>query len=258
MPTDLPLAVITGSSSGIGLELAKLAANEGYSLVLAADTPFESAIRELGNVSIETLDADLSSPEGVTKLDQLIGSWTIDVLCANAGHGLGKAFLDEDFPDVRSVIETNITGTLDLLHRLGRRMRAQGSGGILITGSIAGFMPGAYQAVYNASKAFMDNFSCALRNELMASGVTVTCLMPGVTESHFWQRAGTLDTKAGAGEKDSPDKPALAGWEAMKAGKAEVSPGLKNTLEKAFVKLAPKEMTAEMNAKVMKPGSAEE
>jgi uncharacterized protein len=148
--------------------------------------------------------------------------------------------LDEEFTDIRSVIDTNITGTLDLLHRIGRRMKTQGSGRILLTGSMAGFMPGAYQGVYNASKAFLNNFSYALRNELKDSGVTVTCLMPYMTESHFWERAGTLDTKAGAGEKDSPDKPALAGWEAMKAGKGEVSPGLKHTLEKAVPKLCPR------------------
>lgn len=247
MLTTSPLAVITGSSSGIGLELAKLAAKDGYSLVLAADTPFDDAIRELCSATTETLNVDLSTAEGVIQLDHLIGSRNIDVLCANAGHGLGKAFLDEDFTDIRGVIDTNITGTLDLLHRLGRRMKAQG---------IAGFMPGAYQAVYNASKAFIDNFSYVLRNELKDSGVTVTCLMPAVTESHFWERAGTLDTKAGAGEKDSPDKPALAGWEAMKAGKGEVSPGFKNTLEKAVIKLTPSEIAAEMNATVMKPGSA--
>jgi NAD(P)-dependent dehydrogenase (short-subunit alcohol dehydrogenase family) len=108
-------------------------------------------------------------------------------------------------------------------HPLGRRMKAQGNGRILLTGSMAGFMPGAYQAVYNASKAFINSFSYALRNELKDSGVTVTCLMPSLTESHFWERAGTLDTKARAGEKDSPDQPALAGWQAMKAGKGVVS-----------------------------------
>ena len=258
MPTTAPLAVITGSSSGIGLELAKLAAKDGYALVLAADTPFDSALRDLGSAQVETLNVDLSTAEGVAKLDELVGSRQVDVLCANAGHGAGKAFLDEEFIEIRGVIETNITGTLDLLHRLGRRMKAQGTGRILITGSIAGFLPGAYQAVYNASKAFIDNFSYAIRNELKDSGVTVTCLMPAVTESNFWNRAGTLDTKAGAGKKDSPDKPALAGWEAMKAGKGEVSPGLQHTLERIMLKLTPAEMAAEMNAKLMKPGSAEQ
>ena len=237
MSTASPLAVITGSSSGIGLELAKLAAKDGCALILAADRPFEN-LNEVGGVRIETLQTDLSTAEGVAQLDTLIGSRKVDVLCANAGHGLGKAFLDQNFADVRGVIETNIVGTLDLVQRIGRRMRSQGNGRILLTGSIAGFMPGAYQAVYNATKAFVDNFSYALRNELKDSGVSVTCLMPSITESDFWERAGTLDTKAGSGSKDSPDKPALAGWEAMKAGKGEVSPGWINTLQKAMLKVS--------------------
>jgi short-subunit dehydrogenase len=124
MPTTSILAVITGSSSGIGLELEKLAAKDGYSLVLAADTPFDNAIQELSGATIETLNVDLSTAEGVIELDQLIGSRKVDVLCANAGYGLGKA--------------------LDLLQRIGRRMKTQGSGRILLTGSMAGFMPGAY------------------------------------------------------------------------------------------------------------------
>lgn len=257
MPITAPLAVITGSSSGIGLELAKLAVKDGYALVLAADTPFDEALRELGNAQVETVSVDLSTSEGVAKLDEFLGDRRIDVLCANAGHGVGEAFLDEDFKDVRSVIDTNIVGTLDLLYRLVPRMKMQDSARILITGSIAGFMPGAYQAVYNASKAFLNSFSYAIRNELKDTGVTVTCLMPNITESNFWKRAGTLDTKAGAGEKDSPDKPARAGWEAMMKGEGEASPGLKATLQKEMLRVTPYDKSAEMNAEYMRPGSAQ-
>ncbi|WP_263385596.1 SDR family NAD(P)-dependent oxidoreductase [Granulicella arctica] len=251
-----PLAVITGSSSGIGLELAKLAANDGYSLILAADTPFDDAITQITSHNVQTLNADLSTSNGIAELVTLVGDRQVDVLCANAGHGLGKAFLDEDFQAIRGVIGTNITGTLELLHAVAGRMQARGTGRILLTGSMAGFMPGAYQAVYNASKAFINNFSYALRNELKDSGVTVTCLMPSVTDTEFWERGGTLDTKAGSGEKGSPDKPALAGWEAMKAGKDEVSPGLGHTIEKAALKVMPAEIAAEMNAKDLKPRPA--
>ena len=172
MTSIKPLAVITGSSSGIGLELAKIAAKEGYALVLAADTPFYNALQEIGISEVETLNADLSTLEGAAKLDDLIAGRKIDVLCANAGHGVGKAFLNESFTDIRGVINTNITGTLDVLYRLGKQTTAQGSGRVLLTGSIAGFMPGAYQAVYNASKAFIDHFSYAIRNEWKDSGVT--------------------------------------------------------------------------------------
>ena len=244
-----PLAVITGSSSGIGLELAKLALKDGYSLILAADRPFDTALAQIGRKNVETLNADLSTSEGVAQLDALIGDRQVDVLCANAGHGLGQAFLDQDFQALQGVININITGTLELVHRVGARMRRQGSGRILLTGSMAGLLPGAYQAVYNASKAFINNFSYGLRHELKEYGVSVTCLMPSVTETPFWERGGIRDTKAGAGAKDSPDKPAVAGWKAMKAGKGEVSPGIKHNLGKAILKVMPAELAAAINAR---------
>ena len=121
----------------------------------------------------------------------------IDALLANAGRGLGRAFIDQDFREVRRVIDTNVTGTVYLLQKVARDMKDRGHGRILITGSIAGFMPGTFQAVYNGTKAFLDSFSFALRAELKGSGVTVTCLMPGATETDFFERADMLDTKVG-------------------------------------------------------------
>jgi short-subunit dehydrogenase len=125
-------------------------------------------------------------------------------LLANAGRGLGHAFLDQDFKGARNVIDTNVTGTVYLIHRIGRDMRSRNEGRILITGSIAGFMPGSYQAVYNGTKAFLDSFSYALREELKETNVTVTCLMPGATETEFFRRADMLDTKVGAAKKGRP------------------------------------------------------
>ena len=251
--TKVPFALITGASSGIGLELAKLAAADGYTLLLAADRPFDHALANLAGAPVETIQVDLSTAEGVTALDERIAGRRVDVLCANAGHGLGQGFLDQDFAAVRNLVETNVIGTLDLLQRVGRRMRDQRDGRILITGSIAGLIPGAFQAAYNASKAFLDNFSYALRNELHDTGVTVTCLMPGVTESDFWERAETTNTPAGAGAKDPADAPARAGWEAMKAGSAQVSPGWLNTLERAILHIVPDRAKAELNARMMRP-----
>ena len=132
-------------------------------------------------------------------------------LLANAGHGLGRGFLDQDFEEVRHVIDTNITGTIYLVQLVGRTMRAGAQGRILLTGSIAGFMPGTYQAVYNGTKAFIDSFSFALRAELKDTGVTVTCLMPGATETDFFERADMLDTKVGQGKKDDPADVARVG-----------------------------------------------
>jgi short-subunit dehydrogenase len=155
-----------------------------------------------------------------------------DALLANAGHGLGHAFLDQDFTNVRHVIDTNVTGTVYLVQLVGRSMRSRGQGRILLTGSIAGFMPGTYQAVYNGTKAFVDSFSFALRAELKGTGVTVTCLMPGATETDFFERADMLDTKVGQGKKDDPADVARVGFDAMMRGDGDVVSGWKNKLNR--------------------------
>ena len=151
------------------------------------------------------------------------------------------------------VVETNITGTLLLLHKVGRDMRAARSGRILITGSIAGFMPGTYQAVYNASKAFLDNFSFALRHELKDSGVTVTCLMPGATETEFFERADMLDTKVGQSKKDDPAMVARQGFAAMMKGEGDVVTGWQNKLRSAIANITPADMLAEMHRGMAEP-----
>src|SRR6202012_1053535 len=158
-------------------------------------------------------EADLATTEGVDKLYAAAKGRRVDALLANAGRGLGHAFLEQDFKDVRHVVDTNITGTIYLIQKVGRDMKARGQGRILITGSIAGFMPGTFQAVYNGTKAYLDSFSYALRAELKDSGVTVTCLMPGATETEFFARAHMLDTKVGTEEKISAADVAKQGWE---------------------------------------------
>src|SRR6478609_8060409 len=177
------LAVITGASSGIGLEIAKLAASDGFDLVLAADTPFDEAVAELQGLgsAVRTVEADLSTEAGVQQLMDAIAGQPVAVLVANAGHGLGRAFLEQDPTEWRHVIETNIIGTLLLIQPVAKQMVARNAGRILITGSIAGHIAGSFQAVYNGSKAFIDSFSDALGNELKDTAVTVTCLKPGPT-----------------------------------------------------------------------------
>ena len=161
-------AIITGASSGIGAELAKLAAKDGYDLLVVADTPFVDASAGLSGlgVAVDTLEVDLSTLQGVDQLLDRAGGRQIDLLCANAGRGLGHAFLDQQLSDWRHVIDTNITGTIYLLHKVLGQMVARDAGKILVTGSIAGFIPGSFNAVYNGTKAFIDNFTEALRNEL--------------------------------------------------------------------------------------------
>jgi short-subunit dehydrogenase len=180
-----------------------------------ADEPeIEKAGKEFEalGAKIDALQADLADVDGVDKLFATIGNRPVEALLANAGRGLGKGFLDQNFDDVLRVINTNITGTVYLIQKVGRDMRERGRGRILITGSIAGFVPGTYQAVYNASKAFLDSFSFALRAELKDTGITVTCLMPGATETEFFARADMLDTKVGQGKKDDAADVARTGF----------------------------------------------
>src|SRR4051812_11646582 len=154
-----PLAVVTGASTGIGYELAKCCAKNGFDLVVAADEPeINTAAKDFAalGAKVDTVEADLATPEGVDELYKKVGTRSVDALLANAGRGLGKAFLDQDFDDVMDVVNTNITGTIYLIHKVGRDMRGRNGGRILIVGSIAGFTPGTYQAVYNATKAFLD------------------------------------------------------------------------------------------------------
>jgi short-subunit dehydrogenase len=206
-------------------------------------------------VAVET---ELARRDGVDQLYQAIGGRPVDVLMANAGHGLGRGFLDQDFEQIQHVIDTNITGTVYLLHKVAADMQARGQGRILVTGSIAGFQPGAFQAVYNGSKAFVDSFTAALRNELKDSGVSVTCLMPGVTDTNFFARADMLDTKVGAQpDKMDPAEVAKIGFDAMMAGEADVVAGLKNKLQVAMAKVTPSQISAEQHRKLAEPGTAE-
>jgi len=194
----------------------------------------------------------------VDKLVDLIGERPVDALLANAGHGLGHAFLDEDWKEARHVIDTNVTGTAYLAHRIVRGMRERDRGRILFTGSIAGLMPGSFQAVYNGTKAFVDSFSWALRNELKDTGVTVTCLMPGATDTDFFERAGMLDTKVGQAKKDDPAMVARTGYGAMKKGEGDVVAGWKNKLQATTAAITPQSVLAEQHRKMAEPGSGED
>jgi short-subunit dehydrogenase len=256
-----PLALVTGASTGIGYELARCCAQNGFDLVIAADEArIEEAARELRGLgtTVAAVEADLATTDGVDKLygvAQRLGR-PVEALLANAGRGLGKAFLDQDFAEIMRVVNTNVTGTLCLVHKVGRDMRARGAGKVLITGSIAGLMPGTYQAVYNSTKAFLDSFSFALRHELNGSGVTVTCLMPGATETEFFERADMMDTKLGTTKKDDPAEVARQGFDAMMRGEGEIVTGWQNKLQAAIARLSPRDTLAEMHRRKAQPGTA--
>jgi uncharacterized protein len=202
------------------------------------------------------VQADLATIEGVDELYVQIKGRHVDALLANAGRGLGRAFLDQNFAAIRQVIDTNITGTVYLLHKVAGDMRFQGAGRILITGSVAGFVPGTFQAVYNGTKAFVDSFSLALRAELKDTGVTVTCLMPGPTETDFFERADMMDTKVGTSRKDDPEDVAKVGFKAMMNGEGDVVSGWKNKLQTTIANVTPASVLAEQHRKTAEPGSA--
>ncbi len=252
-------AIVTGASTGIGLELARQCAAHGFDLLIVADEPAiqgaADQLRQSGR-QVEALQADLATTEGVDRLLAAASGRPIDALLANAGRGLGRAFIDQDFNEVRRVIDTNVTGTVYLLQKVARDMKDRGHGRILITGSIAGFMPGTFQAVYNGTKAFLDSFSFALRAELKGSGVTVTCLMPGATETDFFERADMLDTKVGTAKKDDPADVAKTGFEAMMNGEGDVVSGWQNKLQAAIASVLPAGITAELHRRQAAPGTA--
>jgi short-subunit dehydrogenase len=253
------LAIVTGASTGIGYELARCCAENGFNLLIAADEPeiedAAAAFRSLG-VEVEAVEADLATTEGVDRLYGAVKGRPVDALLANAGRGLGGSFVDQDFSAVRHVIDTNITGTIYLAQKVGQDMRQRGQGRILFTGSIAGFTPGSFNATYNGTKAFIDSFSFALRNELKDAGVTVTCLMPGATETEFFERADLMDTKIGQSKKDDPADVAKAGFEAMMNGEGDVVTGWKNKLMSTAALVTPSDFLAEQHRKKTEPGSA--
>ncbi len=256
-----PFAIVTGASTGIGFELAMICARDGFDLLVAADEPeiqrSAETFRSLG-VSVEAVEADLATEEGVDALYAAAKARPVDALIANAGHGLGGAFLHQDFEEIRHVIDTNVTGTIYLVQKVGRDMLARGEGRVLITGSIAGFIPGTFHAVYNGTKAFVDSFSHALRAELKDTGVTVTCLMPGPTETEFFERADMLDTQVGASEnKDDPADVARVGFDAMMRGDADVVAGWKNKIQTTLANVTPATVLAEQHRRQSEPGSAD-
>lgn len=254
-------AIVTGASSGIGLELARLAARDGYDLLVVADTPLVDAAAALKGegVDVQSVETDLSTIEGVDRLLSAAGGRRVDLLCANAGHGLGGGFLDQDVAEWRHVIDTNVTGTVYLLQKVLRQMRDAGEGKVLITGSIAGWIPGSFQAVYNGTKAFVDNFAAAIRNELKdVKGITITTLLPGPVETEFFERAGMMDTKVGQSEsKSDPADVAKDGWTALMKGTDNIVSGISNKLQVAGAGVLPQSVTAEQHRKIAEPGSGE-
>ena len=264
--TDRYFAVVTGASSGIGRELARqFAANDFDLLICAEDDGIVAAADELraGGAAVTVAQVDLAAPGGVDELYAAIraAGRPVDAIALNAGIGAGGAFAGPDgdrtsLDDELRLIDLNVRSTVHLAKHVVADMVERDAGRVLFTSSIASTMPGTFQAVYNASKSFVQSFALALRNELKDTGVTVTALMPGPTETEFFERADMLDTKVGASDKDDPADVAREGFEALMAGKERVVAGsLSTKLQGKGSRLMPDRVKAEMHRRMAEPGS---
>ncbi len=263
MTDTKPLAVVTGASSGIGFELAKQFAGNGFDLLVnAEDEGIGSAAEQLraAGAHVQSVRVDLSTYEGVEELYVAIVSTGRPVSAAalNAGVGQGGAFVDTDLADELRIIDLNVTSTVHLAKRLLRDMVARDDGRVLITSSIASTMPGSFQAVYNASKSFLQSFAQALQNELKDTEVTITSLMPGPTDTSFFHRADMDDTAVGQGAKDDPAQVAKQGFDALMAGKERIVGGSVTTkAQEAANKVLPDKLKAAAHRQMAEPGSGE-
>jgi short-subunit dehydrogenase len=263
-PSSRPLALVTGASSGIGRELAKQFAEHGYDLIVAAeDVELDDAVEELRALggAVAPVSVDLRKRADVERLVAAYrGSGrALDAAALNAGVGHGGAFADTDLEAELGIVELNCASTVHLAKRVVQDMVPRGEGRILFTSSVASQAPEPFQAVYGASKAFVQSLAMALREELKDTGVTVTSLLPGPTDTEFFDRAELTDTKLGASDKkDDPAQVARQGFEGLMKGEASVFAG--SLASKAMGRLSavtPGPAAAKLNRQVTEPGSAD-
>ncbi|MFI2780445.1 SDR family NAD(P)-dependent oxidoreductase [Streptomyces sp. ALB3] len=264
MSADKPLALVTGASSGIGFELAKQLAERGFDLVVNAED--SARLRQAAEqfraagARVEVVRADLRVREETEALFATAVSLgrPLDVVALNAGVGRGGAFADTDLEDELEIVDLNVRSTVHLAKLVVRDMVARDAGRVLVTSSIASTTPGSFQAVYNASKSFLQSFTEALRNELKDTGITVTSLMPGPTETDFFHRADMDDTKVGRQDKDDPAQVARQGLDALLSGKPKLVAGsLRTKAQGVAGKVLPDTAKAEAHRKMAEPGSGD-
>ncbi len=218
---------MTGASSGIGFELAKLFADDGYDLIVAADDDGIHACADKltgGGTDVRAVQVDLRK---VDEVDRLYSSASengrrLEAAALNAGTGGGGRFVDRGLEEDLNIIDLNVRGTTQLAKLILGDMVSANSGKLLFTSSIVAMMPGSYQTIYNASKSFVQSFAEALQDELRDTDVTITALMPGPTDTNFFRRVGMLDTLVGKMPKDDPGKVAKQGYDALMSGKKKV------------------------------------
>ncbi|MDX2094261.1 MAG: SDR family NAD(P)-dependent oxidoreductase [Kofleriaceae bacterium] len=258
--SNRPFAVITGASSGIGYELATQCIEHDFDILICAEDDGINTIGEAfrkneRGVAVDVVQADLSTREGCEKLISAVVR-TPDALLLNAGVGVGGAFIDTDLDKELRMIALNCNHTVHVAKGLLPKMVGRRQGRILITGSEVSTAPNPFQAVYGATKAFVMSFGEALRYELEDTGITVTVLQPGATETAFFERANLEDTKVGQAKKDDPALVAKQGFEAMMAGKDSIAGGgFKSRMQTFMNELLPEATKARMAGKQTRPGS---
>jgi uncharacterized protein len=260
-----PLALVTGASSGIGLELAKQFAEHGFDLIVAAeDVELDDAVEELRTygVAVAPVSVDLTIRADVERLVAAVrgAGRPLDAAALNAGVGHGGRFAETDLEAELGIVELNCASTVHLAKRVVQDMVTRGEGRILFTSSVASQAPEPFQAVYGASKAFVQSFAMALREELKDTGVTVTALLPGPTDTEFFDRAEMTDTKLGASDKkDDPAQVARQGFDGLMKGEASVFAGSMSS--KAMGRMSavtPDSVATRMKRPMTEPGSGED
>jgi short-subunit dehydrogenase len=254
-------ALITGASTGIGLELARLFARNRKSLVIVArdDAKLQEVARELmsgGASGVRTIPADLSKPSSPVAICDALRGEPVHYLINNAGFGLGGAFKDTDLQVELDMLQVNIVSLVHLTKLMLPEMVARRHGRIMNVASTAAFQPGPFMAIYYASKAFVLSFTEAIAEELRGSGVTVTALCPGPTASEFQKRAKIQDTalfRRKAMGMMTARKVAEVGYRGMMAGKVVVIPGLLNKTGVQAVRIGPRAIVRRISRKLQEP-----
>ena len=254
-------ALVTGASNGIGLSLAKELARRGYDLAIcSAGERLQGAAEELraSGVQVSEIQADLATRDGVKKLWDEVTSLgrPLDVACINAGVGVGGKFAETDLEAELNMVNLNCASTVQLAKYVVQHMLQRNEGRILFTASIAGEMVAPREAVYAATKAFDLSLAHSLRYELRDTGISVTALQPGPTDTDFFHRAGMDNTEVGStGKTESqPDDVARQGIEALLSGKDHVyAASTKTKVEGMLANVTPGKVKGAMHEKMARP-----
>ncbi|WP_445257101.1 SDR family NAD(P)-dependent oxidoreductase [Nocardioides aurantiacus] len=259
-PSRRPLALVTGASSGIGHAVARDLATRGFDLVVVAEDTdrLEAAAAELRTLGVEVdaVRADLATEDGVEQAWAAVSERTVSAAVLNAGIGSGGRFSETDLAHELRLVDLNVRSTVHLAKHVVRQMAQRGSGRLLFTSSVAATQPDPFEAVYGASKTFVQSFAEALRTELRGTGVTVTSVLPGPTETRFFARAGMGDTAIGqTAHKDDAAHVARLACDAFLAGREKVVPGGSNKVLTVLASVLPDRAKAGLHARLAAPGS---